>query len=421
MRYAGLTLAAVLVSAPAAAQTVEDRVRDLEERLRHLEESSGGEVPLRASWKEGLRLAAPDGSYAFSLGGRLQQDWAWISEDRDLRAALGDQEDGAELRRAYVHTAGTLRRRIEFRAEYDFAGGAANIVDTYVGIKDVAGVDSLKAGHFKEPYSLEELTNDNYILFLERGLPSAFNPVRNLGLMAQDAVAGGRATWALGAFRDTTAAAGAPSPRDEGDYAVTGRLTGLALWTEEGRRYLHLGVAASSRSNTDGTVRYRARPEANVADRLADTGNLASDQVWLDGLEAALVWGPCSLMVERMAAWVERDGATDPKLDGWYVAGGCFLTGEHHPYRQSNGSLDRVRPRRPWGQDGGWGALEAVARYSRLDLAEAGPTAGTLDDVTLGLNWHLDAQCRVMADYVMADREPAGEAEVAEMRVQVDF
>ena len=51
-------------------------------------------------------------------------------------------------------------------------------------MKDIPCVGSLQLGQMYEPFSLEQLTSDNYISFLERALPiEAFSPARNVGGM----------------------------------------------------------------------------------------------------------------------------------------------------------------------------------------------------------------------------------------------
>jgi phosphate-selective porin OprO/OprP len=70
---------------------------------------------------------------------------------------------------------------------------------------------------------------------------------------------------------------------------------------------------------------------------------------------------------------------------------------------------------------GGTGAWEAKARYSGLDLDDSNITGGELDNITVGLNWYLNPNTRVMWDYVHADKEDIGQADMIMMRLQFDF
>jgi len=44
-----------------------------------------------------------------------------------------------------------------------------------------------------------------------------------------------------------------------------------------------------------------------------------------------------------------------------------------------------------------------------------------LDDFTLGVNWYLNPMMRMMFNYVFADSEDSGDANIFQMRLQVAF
>lgn len=100
-----------------------------------------------------------------------------------------------------------------------------------------------------------------------------------------------------------------------------------------------------------------------------------------------------------------------------------FLTGESRPYKKSAGCFDRVRPKKnfAWKGERGPGAWELAGRYSWLDLDDAAVDGGTLQDFTLGLNWHLNPNTRVMWNYIHANAEDQGDADIFGMRLQIDF
>jgi len=422
-------------------QELEERVTDLEkqlkkerpqatprkdelsrrvDRLEKYVQKWGEPSTLRAFWKEGLNFETSDETFKLKLGGRLMNDWVfWTGRDSDIESFLGDElEDGTEFRRARLYVSGSIYKRIRYKAQYDFAGGDADLKDAYLELTKLPVVGNVKVGHFKEPFGLEELTSSKYITFMERALPNVFAPSRNTGLMLHDHALDERMTWAVGVFRDSDDFG---ESTGTGEYNITGRITGLPWYEDKGRKLLHLGASYSVREASGDSLRLRQRPEVHLSPRFVDTGSFAADHLGLLGLETALVLGPASLQAEYMTADVDSSGYGDPEFSGWYVQGSYFLTGEHRSYKASEGAFSRVKPKKDFLQDGGVGAWEIAARYSNLDLDDSPIMGGELDNVTLGLNWHLNPNTRVMFDYVMADLEDVGDASAFMMRFQVDF
>ncbi len=395
----------------------EERIRTLEERVGRLEKSEGSSPSiLRVLWKDGLRFESPDRKVRLRLGGRIQNDWAWMTEDAGVRAKAGPQVDGTEFRRARLYLSGKLPGKVFFKTQFDFAGGDADFKDVYLGMEGIPFVGRVQVGHFKEPFSLEELTSSKYITFLERGLPNVFAPGRNTGIAAHDQVLSGRMTWAAGIFRPTGSFG---DGQGEGESAVTARVTGLPWFEEGGKRLLHLGFGVSVRNPSGGILRYRQRPEVHLASRLVDTGTLAVDRAELYSLEGALVLGPFSVQSEYIRSEVK--GAGDPGFSGIYGSAGFFFTGEHRPYKTSKGVFGHVKPRKSFGEGGGLGAWEAALRYSDLDLQDGSVAGGRLSSLSLGLNWYLNPNTRLMFNYVLADLEGAGDFEALAVRFQVHF
>lgn len=375
---------------------------------------------LRAYWKEGIRLDSADGAFRLRLGGRIMNDWGFFIPDEAIEKAFGPQRDGTEFRRARLYVSGTLYDRVEFKAQYDFAGGQAAFKDVYLGLINLPVIGHVRIGHFKEPFSLEELTSSKYITFMERSLSTVFAPSRNTGLMFHNHALDERLTWAIGVFREADRfGAGA----GDGKYNLTGRVTGLPWYREDGRKLLHLGLGYSHRKPVDGLLRLRERPEAHLASRFVDTSAFAVTSVDVVGLEGALVYGPFSLQSEYIRHVADRPIGPDPDFYSYYVQASYFLTGEHRRYKRSTGAFDRIRPRRSFGlgDRGGTGAWEIAARYSDLDLTNGGIDGGRLQDMTLGVNWYLNPNTRLMWNYVFADRADLGNASILQMRLQVDF
>ena len=114
------------------------------------------------------------------------------------------------------------------------------------------------------------------------------------------------------------------------------------------------------------------------------------------------------------------DGA-DPTFQGFYAAASWFLTGEVRPYSRSNATFGRVRPRRSLRSEGGAGAWEIAARFSRLDLSDQEIAGGELEDVTLGLNWYANPFVRVMANWIHAEVDGSGGSDTLVTRFVASF
>ena len=104
-----------------------------------------------------------------------------------------------------------------------------------------------------------------------------------------------------------------------------------------------------------------------------------------------------------------------------YVMTSYVLTGEHRAYRPRVGAFGTVHPDQPFPFSGGPGAWEVALRYSYLDLESAGIDGGTLHDYTLGLNWYLNDNARIMTNYIIAAPEGFDEEHIFQTRFQLSF
>jgi phosphate-selective porin OprO/OprP len=398
-------------------QQVQDLVR------QELEEVQG-DYTFRVYWDKGLKLKTMDGNFALKIGGRVMLDYAAISADDELASVIGSSDfedhvqDGTEFRRARMFMSGSVYGNTGYKLQIDFADNEVTLKDAYLAIKELLPW-SIKIGQFKEPFSLEELTSSKYITFMERAMPVSMAPSRNVGIQVSDHAMDKRMTWAIGAFWDADDSA---ETNTEEGAAITGRITGLPVYGQDGAQLVHVGAGASLRSPEE--AQYKFRPNIHQAEKLLETMKVATDSVLLVGLEAAWVSGPFSVQGEYIQADIEGDtGDPDVDVDGYYVFASYFLTGEHRPYKTSAGSFSRVKPINNFNPDeGGWGAWEAAARYDHVE----GDVASTaeMDAITLALNWYLNPNMRIMWNYVNSTLEYSSldaDTDAFMMRFQVDF
>ena len=402
--------------------------------------SSRAATELGSSWDSGIVFQSEDKSFKVRIGGRLQNDWAWFSQTDENEIWFGDIADGTELRRARLSASGTIYGTVLFKAEYDFAGAAEKaqdgkatkevaIKDAYIGVTAIPFVGTVLVGHQKEPFGLEVLTSDDYTTFMERSclVLGSYLSDRNTGLRQLNAYFSNRVTLSSGIFRDTDN--GGRNSGDGGPYSGTFRVTGLPWWSEGQSRLFHLGSAYSYR-NTD-LVKIESKPSAHLAlsPLTVSTGDIPADAAQFCEAEGALVWGRFSAQGEYAISSVSSEAAGDPSFQAFYVYGSAFLTGESRAYRDAEGIFDRVKPKRNFRQDGdGIGALELGVRYEYVDLNDKDIFGGELTDITVGVNWYLNPNTRVMVNYVSSSvddytevKEDLGTLSTLETRFQIDF
>ena len=184
---------------------------------------------------------------------------------------------------------------------------------------------------------------------------------------------------------------GPETREDDGDtYAVTGRLAVVPWKTDTG--FFHLGVSGSYRDYDGEEFEIKESAEIHTADNIIYSDEIDTDHLLLYGMETAFGTGPFSFQAEYMMAdvnAVEKDD--DATFDGYYLAASWFLTGETRPFK--NGSWERVKP------ESTYGAWELVTRYSSLDAADNG-LGTTADAYTVGVNWYINSNVRLMTDYM---------------------
>ena len=385
--------------------------------------------------KGALKFKTKDGGFKAQVGGRVQVDSAWYSDDEGM---LGD---GTEIRRARLFMSGTVWNDWHFKGQYDFAGNSTSVKDAYIkytGLGDIIGFPMAATfGHVKEAFSLEEQTSSKYITFMERALPvEAFAPGRNVGFAVNSHGKLLNGGWtATGGIFGEGLDGGPGGSIDEG-YGGVGRLTIAPI--AEKTRALHIGGAIEHRELKDSlgaaaTFRVRSRPESHIADaRLVSAtlftspaaGTKFEGNVTRYGAELAGVWGPFSAQGEYIKADydINTAGGMDADFDGWYAYTSWFITEESRNYSARKGAFGRVQPNGIVGK-GGIGAWELGSRFSYLDLNDGLVRGGREKNWTLGLNWYATPSIRFMANYIFVDADGGANINpnIFQVRGQVDF
>jgi phosphate-selective porin OprO/OprP len=443
----------------------------------------GSNRQLQASFQNGLVFESANGDFYVHVGGMTQFDTTGFSDDPQLNASpfvggVGPIPDSVYFRRARLRIDGRMNDLIEWAAEYDFANAISTfnnlpgnppgfpaqaltpgLTDLYARFLQLPFFGNLTIGNFKEPIGFEHLVNDRFLDFMERSYNQSvfygpFNNGFSPGIMLSNWAVNERATWALWAGPNQSNPYGYHIGNNP--FAFTGRITYLPIYDGDGRYLVHVGASTSTRSPDQGQFLARATgnilsgPPGPLNPVYATTGSLSASNQSLVNLEMASVWGPLTLQSEYCCEWVDNV-SPNPNLfftpaqqalmssgtafiQGWYTEALWFLTGESRTYDRRAGVFDRVIPLENsyWvrGAGGppcfGRGAWQIAARYSGLDLNTAGINGGTLNSLTLGLNWFLTPNMKFQWNYDFTHRSQvatvgAGNINSFGMRLAMDF
>lgn len=397
-------------------------------------------LDLKGKWNHGLEISTSDGAFRVHVGGRTQFDSAWFGTDDRVQQRINiPYGSGVDFRRARLRVDGTMYHDIEWAVEYDFVNSARTgnttndgftdfdvtaLTDMWWTFKNLPILGNVRVGNQKEPIGFEHLVSSRFLPFMERsfnqdafygGFFNGFTP----GISAFDNYSGERGLWQIGLYKPTDNVFAFNT--NSGDYAVTGRLTYLPIYEDEGRKLLHLGFAVRASSTINNSTRFRTRDaiRSGVSSTWpvpADTGSISADhQQFLDA-ELAAILGPWTFQSEYLVAFIQdatRPGAITPGQDltyhGGYLQLLYFLTGESDHYNPKTAVFERVTPHRNafrlWNPgERGIGAWQVGARYNYLNLNSQGINGGILNNFSGTLNWFLNPNMKVQFDYSATHR-----------------
>lgn len=439
-----LALAAVTVAGPARAQeppapeeppaatdeteapkSVEQRLDEIDQKLRVLDRR--GEIKDEAeaekaksattatSGKDGFSLKSADGAFVLKIRGYVQFDGRFYADDEQKPAV-----DTFVLRRVRPILEGTLWKIFDYRVMTDFGAGTTVLQDAYLETR-FSPRFKVRAGKFKPPVGIERLQSGTDILFVERALPTALVPNRDLGVQLSGDLAGGRVTYAAGVWNGVVDGGSGDLDSNSGkDAAARVFFQPFVRGESTGLRGLGFGVAASSGSQegtttATGLAAYRTDGQQTFFSYRSD--GTAAGTVIADGrrerVSPQLTWyvGPFGLLAEYVASSQEvRRGAVEADLENrsWQVAGSWVLGGGGVP------TYKAVSPKKPFDPaNHAWGAFELAARYAELDVDDdafplfASPTssASLAKAWSVGVNWYFNKNVRWALDYAVTTFE----------------
>jgi phosphate-selective porin OprO/OprP len=425
--------AVAVVADTVPRPSIETRLNELDQQIRILQrireisaDSAAAAAKDRqsatANSKDGFSIKSADGKYTLRFRGYVQSDARFFPSSEAVTTV-----DNLLIRRARPILEGAVGRYFEFRVMPDFGGTTPQLYDAYWEGKFTPEF-TVRAGKFKPPVGLERLQSATDVVFAERGLPTDLVPNRDIGLQIAGDISEGLLAYQVGVFNGVPDLAnGGDDLSDAKDFV--GRVF-IQPFKSGSFRPLGFGFAASTgleraSITTSGLPSYRS-PGQQTIFRYTSSTTTPANNVFADGRRLRLspqgyyYAGPLGLLGEYVISRneVTKAGVTaELEHTAWQAVGSFFLTGEKNSFKSP-------APKKPFDlKDGGFGAIELIARYGVLSLDEASfPTYASLSSSVqeakawaVGVNWHFTRAVKVGVNYerttftggaATGDREP---------------
>lgn len=329
---------------------------------------------------DGITFKAANGDIELTLGGRLHLDA--VKYDFE-----GDDDTDTDFRRARIELSGKLGDHVRFRVDREFGlnPGWRNV---WLAVRPTDNIE-VRGGNFIVPFSMEELQSSNRSQLMERSLVTALAPGFSLGGSVQYS----RRNWTatVGYFGD--ALDNEDGRGEERGKGFAGRVTAAPILGK--KQFLHFAAAIERRELDGGdALSFNAKPGSALAPTLISSGVIIdADRMTNLGAEAAYSTGPLLLQGQYVRSKIDRPLLGDLDFDAWYAQASFIVTGESYDYAKRSGTVEGVDLRRKKS------AVELAARYSRLDMDDSALNRGRAQTITLGANWYLNQNVRLMVNY----------------------
>ena len=378
--------------------------------------------PAEATVQDGILVFQnKNQNYKMWFDVRVQGDAAvFFGYDKNL-TQIGN---GMMMRRTRFAVKAQLDKNWYGELDTDWTSGTPEIKDAYIAFTGVKNLE-IKAGNFKENFSIQRNTTSRYLQFMERPMVSYLAPSRHMGINVKYALP---AIWAsAGVFGPELEGAETQTAIEDGNkdkglnsgLSYTGKVVYRPLHKMKDAS-LHIGAAVSYRnpktsSAEDGIyncVRYSTRNTTGInRKKFLDTDAiqyLDHELAWtfeLAGHYKGLRYEGAYIARKPFVddeKWVAKNGES-PNFTpawGWYVQAGYLLFGGKQNYDAGGAKYTRTNNGREWGD------IELCARIEYCDFnISKYVMGGSAYAYSLGLNFHVTRNVKFVINYQYNDND----------------
>lgn len=412
-------------------------------------------VPVKAQVQDGILVFQnKTQNYKMWFDVRVQTDAAVFFGAPDYADKIGN---GMSIRRARFAVKAQLDKNWYGEIDTDWTSGTPEIKDAIVAFNGVPGLE-IKAGNFKENFSIQRNTTSRYLVFMERPMVTSLAPSRHLGINVRYAH---KYIWAsAGVFGPELKDAEAMGFMQDynKDYGMseglsyTGKIVARPINNKNAS--LHIGGAVSYRKPKTtqfkvkdfeelieedeaivGAIENGDFSELDIVGTAMDSRNSTDinrkkymNSGDLIGVDHELAWTvELAGHVKGLryeAAYISRTAHMNPAVnkvvygdegfkkftgDGWYVQASYMLFGGTQAYDSDGAKYTRTTSGREWGD------LELALRFQTMDLNDgvigddgklvAGLMGGKANMYELGLNYYPTKNVKIVLNYSFIDQD----------------
>ncbi len=383
--------------------------------------SVGVRVSLNPESRDGiLMLSSTDKRFKYWFDNRVYIDGAAYFGDNTYQGEENKIGNGVNIRRMRFAMKTILWGHWGGEVDFDFAYNEVDIKDAF--IRYIGKNWQVKAGSFKEPFSMEVTTTSRYLTFIERPMLSKMDPSRHIGISYRRF--GNKYFFEGGLFsseiandlmQDQNKKFGTNS-----GWSVTGRVAWAPI--KKDKMVLHLGTSGSYRTpkipelgDPVNSFRFSTRAETSInRKKYLDTDFIEnSESAVLYNFELAYAYKNFKVGGEYLGGIVNRDedkvptGEEKPTIGGFFVYGAWIINNGDYYYNMAEAEFSQIDFR-----NNKKGSLEVALRYSFIDAnsfkeGEDIPyiAGGSAEAYTLGINYYVNYNVKFMLSYAYVNND----------------